>query len=75
VRKFRGLAGPRGTPPDVIAAWEAAIPKLLEDPEYKHLYSENSLQPGFIPHAEYVNFMNEFGQETEAFLKESGVIK
>ena len=26
VRKFRGLAGPKGTPPDVIAAWEAAIP-------------------------------------------------
>jgi tripartite-type tricarboxylate transporter receptor subunit TctC len=75
VRKFRGLAGPKGTPPEVIAAWEAAIPKLLEDPEYKHLYSENSLQPGFIPHAEYVRFMNEFGQETEAFLKESGVIK
>ena len=75
VRKFRGLAGPRGTPPEVIAAWEAAIPKLLEDPEYKHLYSENSLQPGFIPHAEYVSFMNEFGHETEAFLKESGVIK
>ena len=27
VRKFRGLAGPKGTPPDVIAAWEAAIPQ------------------------------------------------
>jgi putative tricarboxylic transport membrane protein len=75
VRKFRGLAGPKGIPPEVIAAWEAAIPKLLGDPEYKHLYSENSLQPGFIPHAEYVSFMNEFGHETEAFLKESGVIK
>jgi len=75
VRKFRGLAGPKGTPPEVIAAWEVAIPKLLEDPEYKRLYSENGLQPGFIPHAEYVRFMDEFGKETEAFLKESGVIK
>ena len=75
VRKFRGLAGPKGTPPDVIAAWEAAIPKLLEDPEYKQLYLSNSLQPGFIAHAEYVRFMSEFGRETEAFLRESGVIK
>jgi tripartite-type tricarboxylate transporter receptor subunit TctC len=75
VRKFRGLAGPKGTPPDVIAAWEAAIPKLLDDPRYKQLYTDNSLQPGFISHAEYVRFMDEFGKETAAFLRESGVIK
>ena len=75
VRKFRGLAGPKGTPPEVIAAWEAAIPKLLDDPRYKQLYTDNGLQPGFIPHAEYVTFMEAFGQETEAFLKESGVIQ
>lgn len=75
VRKFRGLAGPKGTPKEVIAAWEAAIPKLLEDPKYKKLYTDNNLQPGFIPHAEYVKFMDQFGKDTEAFLKESGVIK
>lgn len=75
VRKFRGLAGPKGTPKDVIAAWEAAIPKLLEDPQYKKLYTDNNLQPGFIPHAEYVKFMEGFGKETEDFLKGAGVIK
>lgn len=75
VRKFRGLAGPKGTPKEVVAAWEAAIPKLLEDPKYKKLYTDNNLQPGFIPHAEYVKFIDQFGKETEAFLKESGVIK
>ena len=75
VRKFRGLAGPKGTPAAVIAAWEAAIPKLLEDPNYKRLYTENGLQPGFLPHAEYVRFMDAFGRETAAFLRQSGVIK
>jgi tripartite-type tricarboxylate transporter receptor subunit TctC len=75
VRKFRGLAGPKGTPREVIAAWEAAVPKLLADPRYKALYTKNGLQPGFIPHAEYVKFMSEFGSQTEAFLKESGVIR
>jgi tripartite-type tricarboxylate transporter receptor subunit TctC len=75
VRKFRGLAGPKGTPPEVIAAWEAAVPKLLEDPQYQKLYLENSLQPGFIPHAEYVKFMESFGKDTEAFLKDAGVIE
>jgi putative tricarboxylic transport membrane protein len=75
VRKFRGLAGPKGMSADVIAAWEAAIPKLLEDPAYRTLYMDNSLQPGFMPHAEYAAFMREFGEETEAFLKQSGVIR
>lgn len=75
VRKFRGLAGPKGTPKEVIAAWEAAIPKLLEDPQYKKLYTDNNLQAGFIPHAEYVKFIDQFGKETEAFLTETGVIK
>jgi tripartite-type tricarboxylate transporter receptor subunit TctC len=75
VRKFRGLAGPKGTPPAIITAWEAAVRALLDDPEYKKIYTDDNLQPGFIPHAEYVAFMNEFGKQTAAFLKESGVIK
>jgi len=75
VRKFRGLAGPKGMSAEVIAAWEAAIPKVLDDPAYRKLYTDNSLQPGFMPHAEYVTFMREFGARTEAFLKQSGVIQ
>jgi tripartite-type tricarboxylate transporter receptor subunit TctC len=75
VRKFRGLAGPKGTPPDIVARWEDAIPKLLSDPAYQRLYTDNGLQPGFIPQAEYVAFVRDFGRETEAFLKESGVIE
>jgi len=75
VRKFRGLAGPKGTPPQVVAAWEAAIRKLLDDPAYKKVYTDNGLQPGFIPHAEYIRFIDEFGRDTAAFLKASGVIR
>lgn len=75
VRKFRGLAGPKGLPPDVVAKWEAAVRQLLDDPEYKKLYLEDGLQPGFMPHDQYVAFMNEFGNDTAAFLKQSGVIR
>ena len=74
VRKFRGLAGPRNTPPEVIAALEVAIVELLADPEYTRIYTANNLQPGFLPHAEYVTFMDEFGRQTESFLRDSGVI-
>jgi putative tricarboxylic transport membrane protein len=75
VVKFRGLAGPKDTPPAVVAAWEAAIPKLLDDPKYKKIYTENNLEPGFMKHDEYVSFMTKFGDDTQSFLKASGVIQ
>jgi tripartite-type tricarboxylate transporter receptor subunit TctC len=75
VRKFRGIAGPKGTPREVIAAWEAAVPKLLADPAYQKIYTKNNLLPGFVAHDDYVKFMNDFGAQTQAFLKESGVIR
>ena len=39
VRKFRGLAGPKGTPPAIVAAWETAVRRLLDDPDYKKIYT------------------------------------
>jgi len=75
VRKFRGLAGPKGTSPAAIAALEAAVPKLLADPKYKTIYINNGLLPGFMGHAAYVKFMADFGRDTEAFLKQSGAIR
>lgn len=75
VQKFRGLAGPKGLPENVIAAWEEGIQKLLKDPKYKEIYLKNTLQAGFIPHDKYVTFIETLGKDTEAFLRESGVIK
>jgi tripartite-type tricarboxylate transporter receptor subunit TctC len=73
-RKFRGLAGPKGLPDDVIAAWEKAIPEVLENPEYKAAYTAVNLRPEFIPHDEYVEFIQNFAEETRKFLTETGVI-
>ena len=75
VRKFRGLAGPKGLPEDVIAAWERAIPAVLENPEYKAVYEANNLRPEFVPHAEYGEFIRTFATETGDFLRETGVIE
>jgi putative tricarboxylic transport membrane protein len=75
VRKFRGLAGPKGLPRDLITRWETAVRTLLDDPDYKRLYVADGLQPGFMSHDEYVAFMSTFGNDTAAFLKESGVIR
>jgi tripartite-type tricarboxylate transporter receptor subunit TctC len=75
VRKFRGLAGPKGLPRELVTRWETAVRTLLDDPDYKKLYVADGLQPGFMPHDEYVAFMSTFGNDTAAFLKESGVIR
>jgi tripartite-type tricarboxylate transporter receptor subunit TctC len=75
LKKYRGLAGPKGLPADVIAAWEKAIPQLLADPDYKKAYSAESLVADFIPHAAYGGFINDFASTSEAFFKEAGVMK
>jgi putative tricarboxylic transport membrane protein len=75
VRKFRGLAGPQGLPADVIAVWERAIQGLLNDPEYKAVYAAESLVADFMPQAAYEPFVNAFAAESEAFFRETGVIK
>jgi putative tricarboxylic transport membrane protein len=74
LQKFRGLAGPKGLPEEITAVWDAAVPQVLADPEYKEVYGAESLVPNFMPHDEYGTFIDQFGAETEAFLKETGVV-
>ncbi len=75
VQKFRGLAGPKGIPADVIAMWEKAAQEVLANPEYKASYQEANLRAEYIPHAEYVDFIKDFADKTGSFLRETGVIK
>lgn len=74
VSKFRGLAGPKGMPPALITTWEEIVRKVLADPEYKKSYTEENLVPNFMPHAEYVAFIDRFAADSAGFLKASGVI-
>lgn len=75
VQKFRGLAGPKGLPANVIAMWEKAVQDVLANAEYKASYQEANLRAEFIPHTEYVKFIQEFAEKTGNFLRETGVIK
>ena len=73
VRKFRGFAGPKGLPPEIISAWEQGIQRLLADPDYRRVSA--SLAPAFMPHTEYVGFIDEFAVETETYLRASGMLR
>jgi putative tricarboxylic transport membrane protein len=75
VRKFRGLAGPKGIPDDVVAIWESAVQEVLASTEYRAVYEPNNLRAEYIGHDGYIAFIAQFGAETEAFLRETGVIE
>ncbi len=73
--KFRGLAGPKGLPPEIIVAWELAIQQLLADPDYRNAYEAEMLSAAFMPHAEYGPFIDDFASRTEAYLRRTGVLQ
>ena len=73
VKKFRGIVGPKGLPPEVIQAWEAGVTKALLDPEFQKWYKNASLIPAFMTHDEFTTFMASVVREQEAFFKEYGI--
>ncbi len=75
VTKFRGIAGPKGLPRDVIKAWEAGIQKVLASPAFKKWYERGSLVPTFMPHAAYGKFIADYAKGQQAFFKEYGITK
>jgi tripartite-type tricarboxylate transporter receptor subunit TctC len=75
LQKFRGLAGPKGLPPEVIAVWDLAAQRILADPDYKKVYGDDSLVPNYIAHDKYGAFINQFAATTESYLKSTGVIR
>ena len=75
VRKFRGLAGPKGIPLDVTKALEAGLAKVLEAPAYKASYTKNDLLPALMGREEAGKFTVEFVGELTQSMKELGVIK
>ncbi len=75
LQKFRGIAGPKGLPPDIVKIWEEAAQRILADPEYRKVYEEDVLVPNFLGHDKYGPFVVDFATKTEAYLKSTGVIK
>jgi tripartite-type tricarboxylate transporter receptor subunit TctC len=73
VKKFRGIVGPKGLPPEVIQAWEAGVQKVLLDPEFQKWYKAASLIPAYMTHEEFTTFMSSVVREQDAYFKEYGI--
>ena len=57
-----------------MKTWEDAVRDLLEDPEYREVYSGAMLSAAYMPRAGSSVFIEAFAADTERFLRESGVI-
>lgn len=75
VRKFRGLAGPKGVPDNVAKAWEVAIRKVLDIPAYKAEYTRENLTPIVMGREAARKFTAEVAAETVESFKELGLVK
>jgi putative tricarboxylic transport membrane protein len=75
VTKFRGLAGPKGAPPEIGQMWEAALRRVLADSEYKKLYAENSLIPTLMGQEAARTFTKQFADEVTREFRDLGIIR
>ncbi len=75
VRKFRGLAGPRGIPSSAIVRIESGLTHVLETEAYRSAYSKSGLLPAYMVRAELNNFIADFASELTGSMKELGLIK
>ena len=75
VRKFRGLASPKGMPDSVARTWEDALRKVLDIPAFKADYTKDHLTPMLLGREAARKFTAEFAEETAVSLKEMGLLK
>jgi putative tricarboxylic transport membrane protein len=75
VRKFRGLAGPKGVSTEATSALEAGLQKVLADPAFKKSYTQGNLIPSFMGHKQAMAFTDQFATEVTQTMKELGVVK
>jgi tripartite-type tricarboxylate transporter receptor subunit TctC len=75
VTKFRGLAGPKNLPPEVLDAWSAGLQAVLADPAYQREYARENLIPAFMGPAQAGAFTAKFAGELAASLRALGLLK
>ena len=73
--KFRGLAGPKETPLEIILALENAIQRLLSNPSYRDIYEGEMLTAKYMSHEDFADFIESFSTGAENFLRDTGVIQ
>lgn len=75
VRKFRGLAAPKGVSPVAVKALEEGLRKALASPAYQKSYTESNLVPVMLGHDEAVRFTSEIAADIGQTFRELGITR
>ena len=76
VSQFRGIAGPKGLPPEIVQVLETGFKKVSDSPEWKAEYLDKFQQiNGFMGSAEFTQFMDSEYKVNETLFKELGLYK
>lgn len=75
VRKFRGLAAPKGVPDEIAEAWQTALKTVLASDAYKEQIAKDSLVPALMGREEARKFTKAFADDVASSFKELGVAK
>ncbi len=72
--QFRGIAGPKGLPAEIVQTLEAGFKKVSDSPEWKAEYLDKFQQVnGFMGSAEFAKYMDEQYKINETLFRELGL--
>jgi putative tricarboxylic transport membrane protein len=76
VSQFRGVAGPKNLPADVVKVLEDGFKKVSDSPEWKSEYLDKFQQVnGYQNSAEFTKYMDEQYKVNETLFRELGLLK
>lgn len=76
VSQFRGVAGPKNLPPEIVKILEDGLKKVADSPEWKTDYLDKyQQQNGWMGSADFKQHMDQFYKENEGLFRELGLLK
>jgi tripartite-type tricarboxylate transporter receptor subunit TctC len=71
---WQGFFAPRGTPPEVVGRLNAAINKLLAEPEMSRKLLDQGAEPRPLSAADFADFVKAEGEKFAGIIKEIGLL-
>jgi tripartite-type tricarboxylate transporter receptor subunit TctC len=72
---WRGMAAPKGIPPDVEARLVEAIKKVYDSKDYKDFMASRGFGVTYLPPAAFATFMEKSSNDLGATMKAVGIVK
>lgn len=72
---WRGIAVPRGTPPNVIQALEESIRRTVQSPEFERASANLGVRPAFLPAAQFSDLISKEDASLSSLMQLIGLKK